>query len=74
MKKYRNKRILIHESHLTLSFVILPPFCLGVQTANNNSYGTGIHGWGAESYIGDVVSKVQNGAKISFNDNVYFQF
>ena len=72
-KKCRNKQILIHESHLTLSFVILPPFCLWVEALNNISYRTGIHGWDAESYIGDVVSKAHNGAKISFNGTEYFQ-
>ena len=72
MKRYRNKQILVHESHLNLSIVILPPFCFGLQAMNNNSYGTGIYGWDAESYIGDAVSKAHIGDNITFNDNVYY--
>ena len=43
MKIYRNKQILVHESHLNLSFVILSPFCHGVEALNNNPYRTGSH-------------------------------
>ena len=44
MKKYRNKQILVHESHLNLSFVILPPICHEVEALNNNPCRTGSHG------------------------------
>ena len=51
IKIYRNKLILVHESHLNLSFVILSPFCHGVEALNNSPYWTWSHDWDVGLYL-----------------------